>query len=98
MPETPTVNPTPKQRFQLSSKAISDHRNMVQSPTFQMALDFALLQYGADLTLQRSDANLAAASHFRLMGAHEFIHTLRNLAEMPPRLPQEKEPNLIHKA
>jgi hypothetical protein len=79
---TVVKNPQPKARFQESSQNISKHRDMVESTEFQRACDFALLQYTALMTQTALDNfNIAAACHFKLAGAQEFILTLRTLAE-----------------
>lgn len=79
---TVVKNPSPKARFQESSDNVKRHRDLIQSREFERAVDFSLLQYGSRLQSE-TDGNLnaAAAAHLRMTGAHEFIATLRNLAE-----------------
>ena len=96
MPEAAPINPTPRARFQSSSDNISKHRNLIGTHEFQRAIDLALLQYALDLS--KTEASLASATHWRLLGAQEFIFTLRNLAEMPQHVTTAPPPNLIHKA
>jgi len=101
MAETPKTtvpfNPTPKQRFQaLGNKAMGDHRQMVDSSAFNIAVDMALLQYQRESTATIVDGNGAGSVGLRLQGAQEFINVLRNLSEtytLPINRPQD---NLKH--
>jgi hypothetical protein len=71
---------------------------MVESKEFERAIDFGLLQYMAQLE-QEADQNLnvAAASYLRMVGARQFVWTLRNLAESTEFIPRRAEtPNLDH--
>lgn len=91
------TNPTPKARFQESVDNVKKHRDLVQLREFERACDFALLQYQANLS--KVPLNEASATHFRLIGASEFIQVLRNLsesAELPTRVMQSE--NLDHRA
>lgn len=79
--QQPITNPSPRDRFQLSGENISKHRNLVDSNEFQRAIDFAMLEYASIVAMQVKEANSAAASGLRILGAHEFVHILRNLSE-----------------
>lgn len=99
MTETkPTVNPTPKTRFQESGQNVSTHREMISSSAFQRACDFALLEYNHRVcSTAEPNPNGALAGYFRMLGAQEFLQELRRLGEPPVRL--ERGPdnsNLIH--
>ena len=79
------VNPSPKQRFQAIKHCVDAHRELMQRPDMAASLDAAFneLQWelcGGNLT-QGVDGNSAAAKFYKLMGAHEYIRTLRTLAE-----------------
>jgi hypothetical protein len=91
-------NPSPKARFQESADNVSKHRDLIQTREFQRAVDFALLQYAAKLHDETNgNLNVAAGAHLRMTGAHEFLFTLRNLAEstdFPAR--RAETPNLDH--
>jgi hypothetical protein len=89
------TNPTPKTRFLESGLRISEHRKMVDSPAFQAGADSALLEYSALLSTQSVDGQGAAANHFKLRGAQEFLQVLRNLSETPPQIIPVKTPSLI---
>ena len=94
------TNPSPKKRFQEVADSVRKHRDLIQMPEFQRAVDFALLHYMAQLG-QETDGNLnaAAAAHLRLSGAREFLWHLRNLAESTEFIPRRVEtPNLDHNA
>jgi hypothetical protein len=90
-------NPPPKKRFQESEQRIKDHRDLVQSPAFEQALDFALLQYQSQLAqVDLQNFNLAASCHLRMLGAQEFVQVLRNLAEsiqLQPRVKLDEQLN-----
>lgn len=96
MPSNPITNPTPKQRFQESGENISRHRDLIATKEFVRGCDFALLQYQAELALRTADATNAASNHFKMMGALEFLQTLRLLAEMPVRVAQTPSKELNH--
>lgn len=84
------TNPSPRQRFQMSSKAISAHRELMQRPDLEVGLDFALMEYQGILSRQSTTFNDAAANHFKITGVLEFLQTLRQLAEpnAPTTLPK----------
>jgi hypothetical protein len=75
------INPlhlTPKERFQFNAANIESHRRLVQTMEFQNILDYALLHYGHNL-VRSSDQS--AATHFKHVGAIEFVEVLKRLAE-----------------
>lgn len=88
------TNPTPRQRFQQSAKTVSAHRELMQRPDLEAGMDFALMEYQRQLAQSVTTFNDAAANHFKITGALEYIQTLRNLAE-PSALPSlPKQDNL----
>lgn len=60
---------------------VKSHRDLMQNDDLQRSINFALLEYQRQLCEQRSDVNSAAASHFRAMGALEFVQVLKTLGE-----------------
>lgn len=80
---TINVNPSPKQRFIATKAYVDAHRDFCQRPDLQRALDFALAQYAWELCAMDMDGNKAAQNQFKLTGAHEFVRTLKSLAETP---------------
>ena len=92
------TNPTPRQRFQTNTAAVSAHRDLIASRAFELAADFATLQYQTELNTAPPDANGAAARFYKALGAAEFLFTMRNLAESPSPIAPRKDPdNLDHK-
>jgi hypothetical protein len=77
------VNPSPKARFIGVKAYIDTHRELIQRPDLQRGLDSALAQYAWELSAVDMDGNKAAQHQFKLVGAHEFIRTLKSLAEQP---------------
>lgn len=63
---------------------ILEHHTLLDSQPFERAMHYGLLEYQRRLTEQTVDMSGAAANHFKMVGATELVHVLRNLAE-PPR-------------
>lgn len=94
MPEIPTVNPSPKSRFTAYKPFVDAHRNLIAMPELQRAIDFAVQQMAWGLAEHDDDGNSAAARHYQMKGAHDFISILKQLAETPiltKRPPSERE-------
>jgi len=90
MADKPVVNPTPKMEFQSNGNFIKMHREMMQQPMLSVSIQYALLQFARTLSDRAPvDGNNAAQNFYKIQGAHDFIHVLRNLAEMP-ELPPTK--------
>jgi hypothetical protein len=71
-----------------SSATISAHRNLMQRDELRIALDFALMEYQSRVSLtSKEDMNGAVAGHFRMLGAQEFVQTLRSLKRRSLALP-----------
>lgn len=66
-----------------NGRALSLHRDMVRSPAFLQALDYALLEMNRQIVAHsRSDNQVTSvALHFKIVGATEFISILKNLGE-----------------
>lgn len=98
LPSRPNLNPPPKHRFQESADNISKHREMVESRTFERAIDFALMQYQLLLAAEtQRNPGAAAFSGLKATGAVEFVDVLKNLSEMPPIIRNDPPSNLDHK-
>lgn len=78
------VNPSPKKRYLTNAVMVKQHREMFSSVTAQTAIDFAMLEYQHSLVNQRGDMGTAAANHYKMAGALEFVHLLKSLAEAAP--------------
>lgn len=78
---TPLKNPTPREQFRQSGDNITKHRNLVDSPEFERAVRFGLLEYQVLLAGQIRDGNSAMATGFKLQGALELMQVMRNLSE-----------------
>ena len=89
--QRPNTNPTPRARFQSGTNNIRDHRALLESPAFERACDFALLEYQRALADQSRDGNSAMAVGFRAMGAIEFLGILKTLGEPAAVLLQRKD-------
>ena len=90
----PDINPTPKKRFSDYKAYVDAHRELMQKPEVQRAFDFALMQMFHELADKSTDGNSAAANQYKMIGAKEFIYTVRNLAEVqaaPAKKPGERE-------
>lgn len=96
---TPTnVNPQPKARYLASAAIVQIHRKMMSDGSFQHALDTALLQYQGELAGQAVDGSGAAANHFKVVGALQFVNVLKNLSETPVIPKTVPVGNLQHQA
>ncbi len=80
------INLSPKARFQQSNDTISRHRAMLETREFERASDTAVIQYAALIAETVKDANSAVAAGFKLQAVFEFLHTMRNLGEQPPKI------------
>ncbi len=94
------VNPSPKSRFQESKDNVQKHRDMLQTREFERAIDYALAEYQRIMAQGPMDSspNLALAGHYKQMGAVEFVHVLKTLAEPPPAISPRIIDQLDHKA
>jgi len=90
-------NLSPKSRLMSNKSTMEAHHSLVDKPAFQFGMDFALLEYQRVLCEQRADMQGAAANHFKLVGAQEFAHVLRTLADSPKSPAPPPQQNLDHK-
>ena len=90
------VNKSPKSRFMEAKSLVDYHRKVTEPYDFQHILDHALLEYVAKLA--RQPAAEAGASHFKMVGAQEFMAELKALSfvESPRKIPDID--NLNHNA
>lgn len=73
---------SPQARFQASLEAVEKHRSLVSHPSFEKSVETALLQYQHQESAKASRTlEIAAATQFKISGAHEFVQLLRNLSE-----------------
>ena len=93
-----TLNPSPKTRFQADKKLVEQHNRLIERPDLQTSIDYAMLEYQAQLTGVAAGGNEAAAAHFRLMGAHEFVNILKRLTEQFTPAVVKQQDNLNHRA
>jgi len=92
------TNPSPKARFQRIGKAIETHRALIERDDLERGIDYALLEYQRMLANMDQSANSAAACHFRMLGALEFLTVFRNLGETAQLPTIVQTPSLNHKA
>lgn len=85
-PEPRPSNPSPKARFLNDRDLHSAHRTFTESESLQRCFDYALLSYMARLSAL--PMNESGATHFRIMGAQEFIQEFRKLSatELTPQI------------
>lgn len=94
---TPNVNPSPRTQFQQSGAYVAIHQEMITGEDFIRGISTALLEYQWQLCVRTGDANGAAASHFRMTGALEFVDVLKRLAEPQTQIvPKPNFDNLSH--
>lgn len=89
---------TPKERFTKDSERVEAHRFIVTHAQFEDSINTALLEFQQGLARGKMDVTQAAANHFQMSGALEFVRILKNLSEIPttPRAPAM--PTLNHNA
>jgi len=75
MQPNPNPNPSPKIRFLQNGGFVAAHLELIQRADFERAVDFALLEM---MRLEES-AEDAAASHYRMAGAIQFVRILKHL-------------------
>lgn len=92
------TTPSPQARFLAIKHVVDAHRELLQRPDLQVGLDYAQAQLAFDLTTGNpTDGNNAAARHYMLKGACEFVRILKTLAEVAKPLPQAKGDEMDHK-
>ena len=88
---TPNPNPSPKARFQSVQGNIAAHKLLLEHAHLERSLDFAMLEYQAQLATRITDPNSAMAAGSKLQGALEFLQTFKLLAETGPVLLARKD-------
>lgn len=72
---------------------------MMETREFERGLDFALMEYQAQLAMECSanPLQMGGVTGLKLTGAHEFIQTLKLLSEKPSISRPVVTQNLDHK-
>lgn len=86
---------TPRLRFQENKVYCTAHRDLVVSDQFRSALEASLIEHVMALP-ETTEPDAAAAAHYRLMGARQFLNHLLNIAEQPKTPPIPLPTNLNH--
>lgn len=98
----PTVHPSPKARFLAIKHCVDQHRELIQRPDFQLAVDNALQQMmwteAGGMGPISVPGNDAASKFYKLQGAHDFVRTLVTLAEVQAPLPAQDTGSNIHES
>ncbi len=90
-------NPSPKSRFQETSAHVQKHRDMIASTAFEIAADYAMLQYTSKLAMLTNPTfNDYATMGVKITGAKEFLQELRLLSETPSLSVPTINDNLDH--
>lgn len=93
-------NPSPKVRFQELPKRITDHRDMVALPAFEVAADYAMLNYAARLATSVNPTvqgfNEYAVVGVKICAALEYLQEMRLLAESRTVSTTPPQDNLKH--
>lgn len=79
---------TPQERFQQNKDAVEKHLSLVSHPSFEKSIEVALAQFQhAESFKAERNLEIAAATQFKISGAHQFVQLLRNLSEhqQPPK-------------
>lgn len=89
---------TPKDRFTADKIRVEAHRLIVTHAQFEDSINTALLEFQQGLARGKMDVTQAAANHFQMAGALEFVRILRNLSEIPTATRAPAMPTLNHQA
>ena len=93
-------SPSPKSRFQEQPKRIESHRDMVASAAFEIAADYAILNYAARLATSVNPAtqgfNEYAVVGVKICAALEYLQEMRLLAETRTVTATPPQDNLSH--
>lgn len=75
-------NPSPRETFMNDTKRVSGHNALLDQTEFHDAIQTCLLEYQRRLAAATiSDLGGCASTHFRSVGAVEFVNLLLNLCE-----------------
>lgn len=91
-----TKNPTPKETFLSNRALLEKHNSLLERPEFEAACHFGLLEYQRVLSQSTVPFQDAAANHYKMTGALEFLAVLKNLSSNPTRPTTVDRDNLQH--
>lgn len=76
-------NPTPKAEFLQNTAYVKNHAQLVEDERLRYSITVALqeMQRRSAAGTTPGDFNACAASHLRILGAHDFVDIWLNLAE-----------------
>lgn len=94
--EAPVNNPTPKKRFMSAPGLMSAYHEVMRMPGTRISLDYALMNYQHKLSHSSNDPT-AAAAHFKMVGAIEFVDELMNLSEVREKPTITRKETIDHK-
>jgi len=77
------INASPKAILIQDATRVKAHKLLVQNETFTSGVDASLLQYQRYLGQKDVESSEAAANHYKMVGAMEFVAVLKTLAETP---------------
>lgn len=101
MAQTQTLTPSPKARFLSLKSCVDQHMDLLSRPDLQLSLEQALLQYNWEVcgggNMVDINGNSAAASFYKILGAHEFLRIFKTLAQPPaPAKSQVSQQEISH--
>lgn len=94
---------SPKMRFLQNKLESEAHAKFMSSTQFERASDLAMLQTRLNLPVavsvaQDSSQQVAAANHYRMQGAEQFLLTLMTLGDPIPERPEPPNAGLNFEA
>lgn len=93
---TSPINLTVKDRFQEEKELLGAHRNFTENDKLQACFDYAMLSFVDRIC--KAPLNESGASHFKILGAREFLEEFRKLSAMDTTPKLVDQLNLNHKA
>ncbi len=85
---------SPKEKF-LASKVRQEWEKITETQAFEQACDYALLQM---LGKMPRNLELSADAHMQMVGAQNFIHTLKTIHETTQEPPKPTSQGLNYNA
>ncbi len=82
-------------RFQQDDRRTKAHLSLMERDDLAGSLDAALMEYQRQLCQNSSTLNDAAANHFKISGALEFLNVFKRLSEQPAPLAKRPDGQLI---
>lgn len=86
-----------KERFLTSALNVSNHRQMMEQPSFERGTDAAMIQLVSELSNEVKDQASALSVGFRIAGAVAYLKSLKTLSEKPSLPYTRTSDNLTHK-